>query len=225
MKHLKIFYLWVPLALCSAGLVSFNYPKHKAAAAKGILLVYGGSMSGAVNIGIGIRVEIDPSVGVRYEVVFWKGTIALSHMAVFYKFADPNDIIFYNFLTHKSISNKCCGSAGDGSNVTVVGKDVIGTYSCTHLRGANSTANDEEDYWVSTQVPGYTKLTNILNNLGPGVSEMAISGTILQWGGLVKLKHRFTDPQSGKFSNADLNLSEANPAMSFPASDFNAPSK
>jgi hypothetical protein len=226
MKRLKIFFLWVPLALGSTCLVSSNPPKDKTAAGNGILLVYNGSMSGAVNIDIGIRVEIDSSVGVRYEVVFERGkTNVLSHMAIFYKYSDPNETFYYNFLTHKSHANKCCGSAGDGTNVKVVGQDVIGTYSCTHLQGINSSANETDDYWVSTQVPGYTRLTNLLNNLGPAASEMAISGTIFQWGGLVKMKHRFTDPQSGKFSNADIDLSEANSTTSFPASDFDVPSK
>jgi hypothetical protein len=136
MKRLKIFFLWVPLALCSAGLVSFNHPKDKTAAGNGILLVYTGSMSGAVNIDIDIRVEIDSSVGVRYEVVFESGkSNVLSHMAVFYKYSDPNETIYYNFLTHKSHANKCCGSGGDGTNLKVVGQDVIGSYSCTYLQG------------------------------------------------------------------------------------------
>ena len=212
----------MPLILCSTGLLSVNYPKQKTLAANGILLVYTGSMSGAVNIEIGIHLEIDSSVGVRYEVVFERGSNVLSHIAVFYKYSDPNETIYYNFLTHQSHANKCCGSASDGSNVTVVGQDVIGSYSCTHLQGVTSSANDAEDYWVSPKVPGYTRLVNILNNLG--VSEMAFNGTIFQWGGLVKLKHRFTDPKSGKYQNADINLSEVNSTMNFPATDFDVPS-
>ncbi|HET7119424.1 MAG TPA: hypothetical protein VFI29_23210 [Hanamia sp.] len=188
--------------------------------AKGVLLVYAGSFkSPQFSYDIGIRVEIDSSLGVRYNVVFENGDNVMSQTALFYKFSNPNKIIFYNFLTHQSMIHNCCGSAGGGSNVKPVGKDAIGKYNCTHVQGINNNERRAEDYWVSTQVPGYLLLLKILKGIGPGYKQMFVNEYIFQWGGLVKM----TSTSHGQMA-ANINLIEANTTMDFPASDFDVPS-
>jgi len=220
MKHIKTFLLLVPIALCSAGLKVPDHVKNSTVDGNGVLLVYTGNINGTMSMDIGIHVEIDSSVGVRYDVVFEKGNNVMSHVALFYKFSDPLKTIIYNFVTHKSIVNTCCGvTAGDGMNVKVVGNDIIDSFSCTHLQGINNSVNGQENYWVSTQVPGYLKLLKILNNISPGLQQMFVNGNIFQWGGLVKLSHT-----SNGQEYANVRLVEANSTMTFPASDFDVPS-
>jgi len=219
MKRIKIFFLLVPVALCSAGLVSPDRVSNHNTDANGVLLVYTGSLQGIMSFDIGIHVEIDSAVGVRYDVVFEKGDNVMSHVALFYKFSDPLKTIIYNYVSHKSIVNSCCGSSGGGSNLKVVGTDLIDSFSCTHLQGINNSDEGAEDYWVSTGVPGYSKLLNILNNISPGLQQMFVNGNIFQWGGPVK----FVETFHGQ-GIANVRLVEANSTMSFPASDFDVPS-
>jgi hypothetical protein len=220
MKRLKTFLLLLAVALCSVNLVIPDHPKYSTHDGNGILLVYTGTMSGKMNLSIGIHVEIDSLVGVRYEVVFESGSNTMSHTALFYKFSDPKETIFYNYLSHKSTVNKCCGSSGSGSNVSVVGQEFIDSFSCTHLQGTNNSESGAEDYWVSTSVPGYSELLKILNNISPGLQQMFIEGNIFQWGGLVKMTSTLHNQVS-----VVVKLAEANSSMSFPARDFDVPSK
>ena len=104
----------MPVVLCSAGVISPDHAKKNNTDGNGVLLVYTGNMSGTMSLDIGIHVEIDSSVGVRYDVVFEKGSNVMSHMALFYKFSDPLKTVIYNFISHKSIVNSCCDSSGGG---------------------------------------------------------------------------------------------------------------
>ncbi len=219
MKRLKIFLLLLPVVLCSAGVISPDRTKKNNTDGNGVLLVYTGNISGMMSLDIGIHVEIDSSVGVRYDVVFEQGSNVMSHVALFYKFSDPLKTVIYNFLTHKSIVNSCCGSSGGGSNLKVVGTDLIDSFSCTHLQGINNSEEGAEDYWVSTKVPGYLKLLNILNNISPGLQQMFVDGNIFQWGGPVKIIQTYHGQ-----GTANVKLVEANSTMTFPASDFDVPS-
>ena len=219
MKRIKILLLLVPVALCSAGLISPHYARNSNTDGNGVLLVYTGKISGTMSLDIGIHVEIDSSVGVRYEVVFEKGSNVMSHMALFYKFSDPLKTVIYNFVSHKSIVNSCCDSSSGASNLKVVGTDLIDSFPCTHLQGINNSEEGAEDYWVSASVPGYSKLLNILSNLGPGYKQMFVSGNIFQWGGLVKMTQTFHGQ-----GTATVKLVEADSTMSFPETDFDVPS-
>jgi hypothetical protein len=218
MKRLKIFLLLLPMALCSAGpLVTPLQPGTQDG--YGILLVYAGTMKGAINLNINMHVEIDSSVGVRYELAFDRGGNVMAHTALFYKFSDPQETILYNFLTHESTNNYCCGSSDDASNVKVVGNDIVDSLPCTHLQGINNSESGAEDYWVSTAVPGYSKLLTILNSVSPGLQQMVISGTIFEYGGLVKMTQNVHNRES-----AEVHLMEADSTMTFPATDFDVPS-
>ena len=199
--------------------IGFTLPDHSNSRTRdsnGILLVYAGNIS---SMQVGIHVEIDSSIGVRYDVAFESGSNVMSHTALFYKFSDPKESVIYNYLTHKSTVIPCCGSAGAGPSVKAVGTVVIDSFPCTRLQSVNYGERGGEDYWVSTQVPGYSTLLNVLNGISPGVEQMFIEGNIFQWGGLVRM--------TGKGSSgmvANIKIVEANATMSFPATDFDVPS-
>ncbi len=229
MKQFKILLLLLSIALYSAGQGVPKQPKHTKIGMKkgnGVLLVYtGGTTSGPVNMSTGIHIEIDSLVGVKYEVVYERGSSVTSHVAIFYKFSKPDQCVYYNYLTHKSKILITGGKTGGDMQVTVVGKEVIDSFSCTHLQ--HKGENAAEDYWMSKQVPGYLKLINILKSINSDLPGMAINGTILQWGGLVKMKSTFHgETKKQKLTGSgSLQLMEANPDMNFPSSDFDVPSK
>jgi len=215
MKRLKTFLLLLLVAFCP-GWTSPAHVNLNATDNNGVLLVYIGEMGA---MGVDIAVEIDSTVGARYDVVFQNGDNVLSHIAVFYKFSAPNQTIFYNYLSHQSVTHNCCESASSGSNVKAAGTGVIDNYSCTHVQNVNNNERNATDYWVSTQVPGYSLLLKILNSIGPGYQQLFVDGNIFQWGGLV----RMTSTSHGR-TVGSIDLTEANPAMSFPAKDFDVPS-
>ena len=215
MKRLINIFLLAPVAFG----IGFTLPGHsgnRTQDSNGILLVYVGNIS---SLQVGIHVEIDSSTGVRYEVAFENGSNVMSHTALFYKFSDPTESVIYNYLTHKSKVIHCCGPAGTGQSVKAVGTAVIDSFPCTHLQSINYGESGGEDYWVSTQVPGYSTLLNVLNGISPGMEQMFIEGNIFQWGGLVKMTER-----SKNGMVADIKIVEANSTMSFPANDFEVPS-
>lgn len=194
-----------------------------------VLLVYAGNLSmsgknGVVNISIGVHIEIDSSVGVRYEVVYERGNNVMTHTALFYKFSSPTQSVFYDYRTHESTISNCCGSSGD-PKISVIGTEVVDTFPCTHLQHASN--GGAENYWVSKKIPGYQKLTNVLNNISatPGLQGLALNGTIFRWGGLVRMNGSHTDPKKLGSVSVNLNLIEVNPAMSFPESDFDVPTQ
>jgi len=172
-------------------------------------------------MGIGIEVTIDTLVGVRYEVKL-SGAIS-SHTALFYKFSNPHQTIFYNFITHKSTVNKDTGSPDSDANVDVIGKETVGGYACTHLQHGAGT-NEITDYWMSSQIPGFFELINSLKTISAGLPAMAFNGTIFHWGGLVKMKIVDSDPKMGQMT-MDLHLVNARINIPLPLNTFDVPSK
>ena len=215
MKRLKIFFWLLSLAFVGFGLKvphANNKPADNA-----VLLVYSGTIEA---MDIGIHLEIDSLVGVRYDVVFEKGNNVLSHVALFYKFSDPQKTVLYNFATHQSITNNCCGTTGGDPKVMPVGTGEVDKYNCTHVQNVHYNQDHAEDYWVSTELPGYSLLLKILNKISPAYKEMFIDGNIFQWGGLVKMTSKYKGQMV-----ASINLTEANSTMTFPKTDFDVPSK
>ncbi|MBS1655731.1 MAG: DUF4412 domain-containing protein [Bacteroidetes bacterium] len=223
MIHLRNLLFLFPLAFCTSGMIPSPVTEGINSSGKGIRLEYNGALTTPQRyMIIGVTVEIDPSIGAKYEVKFLNGdsTSMVSHIAYFYKISDPNKTIYYNFLTHKSKVINNSGSSGSStSKVNVVGTDKIGSYSCTHLQSKGDHQQGVNDYWVSTKIPGYTTFLKMLNNISPGAEQSFIDGNILQWGGLVKMTASF-----GGRDYAHLDLFKTNSSLSFPADEFNAPS-
>jgi len=186
MKSLKNFLLLLLFAsLCSAVQRHENSWKKKASV-NPIILEYVGNAQGYGSVpGYSMRIEvtIDTMVGVRYEVTSFHGSKVFSHMAVFYKFSNPNQTIFYNFITRKSFVSKASSSADNATSIDVIGQEVIGKYKCTHLQQGSGS-----DFWMSKDVPGFTALVASLKHVDPKQLSMPFDGTILNWGGLVKMK-------------------------------------
>lgn len=195
----------------------------------GVLLVYGGSFkSPEFSYDIGIHFEMAPSIGVSYHVVFEQGDNTLSHIAIFYKFSNPNQATVYNYLNHKSYISYNNGGPDDGDpHVTVIGQETMDQYSCTHLQNLeNNTSNtSKDDFWMCKNLPGFQALTKILNQLNSDAGSLAFNGTIFNWGGLVRMTHYYEDKKTGATQSAEIHLNESNPAMDFPSSDFEVPSK
>lgn len=225
MKSLKNSLLIIPIVLSSAApkppVIADHGPigNNKRLAAR-VVLDYKGSVTGAYSMGIGIQVTIDTLVGVRYEVTL-TGAIN-SHMALFYKFSNPKQTIFYNFITHKSYVNKESNSPDSDPNVAVIGTEAIGAYSCTRLQHGAGT-HEISDYWMSSQVPGFSELVNALKNISADLPGMAFNGTIFRWGGLVKMKVVDTEEKG----NLTMNLHLDNAKINIPLrlGTFDVPSK
>jgi hypothetical protein len=201
-----------------------NYANHKKG--KGVLLVYNGSFkSPQFSYGIDIHFEMDTSIGMSYQVTYERGDNVLSHVAIFYKFSQPNQSIIYNYLTHHSSVSYNNGGEGD-PHVDLVGLETIDKYPCTHLQNlvSNSEHISKDDFWMSKNLQGFQAIIKVLNQLNSNAGSLVISGTIFKWGGLVKMTHYYEDKKTGAKQNAIINLVEANPAMDFPASDFDVPS-
>ena len=192
----------------------------KATSSKQVLLVYVGSRTGKVNIDLGIHIEMDTSIGMRYDVTLQQGTAVLSHVAFFYKFATPHQSVIYNYATHTATTNDWGGYNARDQKLAAIGKEQIDNYSCTHLQQENT--HIVTDYWMSQTVPGFSQFANILNKLDPGRRAMAISGTIFNWGGLVRMKSVFNIEKTT--STVTLELQEANTDIDFPSTDFEVPS-
>ena len=131
--------------------------------------------------------------------------------------------LFYNFITHKSYVNKDGGAADSDPNVDVVGKETVGSYACTHLQHGAGTS-EISDYWMSSQIPGFSELMNALKNISADLPGMAFNGTIFQWGGLVKMKIIDSDPKNGQMT-MNLHLDNARINIPLPLNTFDVPSK
>ncbi len=226
MISFKSFLILLPIAFSSAALkpskVMDNGAVHssKRLAAR-VVLDYNGSVTGAGSMSMAIEVTIDTLVGVRYEVTL-TGAIS-SHMALFYKFSNPHQTIFYNFKTHKSTVNKEGGAADSDPNVAEIGKETVGAYACTHLQHGAGT-HEITDYWMSKQIPGFSELIHALKTISADLPGMAFNGTIFQWGGLVKMKI-IASEQDGKQLNMNLHLANARINIPLPLNTFDVPSK
>lgn len=193
--------------------------KH-ATISKQVLLVYVGSRTGKVNVDFGIHIEMDTSIGMRYDVTVEQGTAVLSHVAFFYKFATPHQSVMYNYATRTATTNDWGGYNARDQKLAVIGQEQIDNYSCTHLQQENTPS--VSDYWMSQTVPGFSQFANILTKLDPGLRAMAINGTIFNWGGLVRMKSVFSTEKAT--STVTLKLQEANTDIDFPSTDFDVPS-
>jgi len=183
-------------------------------------LKYSGTIAGYMNINVGILVELDTSIGIRYEVTF-TGCVK-SHTAFFYKFSKPYQTIYYNFMNHKATVIKSSAS-GNEPDVSVTGKETINNYPCTHLQ--HLSANESQDYWMSKAVPGFAQVARVLSNIDPSLKVIAINQSIFNWGGLVKLKMKSVGPNTGDNTTFTLNLFSAQAGIPIALSDFDIPSK
>lgn len=191
----------------------------------GVLLVYVGSFNSSLfSYGIGIHFEMDSSIGMSYGVVIEQGDNVLSNICIFYKFSKPNQTILYNYLTHNSSVSYDNGPEGN-LHVNVLGSETIDKYSCTHLQNLdnNDDHTSKDDFWMSNDLPGFQSVTNVLNQINSGEGAFFINASIFKWGGLVKMTHYYKDKKTGVTQSSVINLAEANPAMDFPASDFDVP--
>jgi hypothetical protein len=187
-----------------------------------VKLVYGGIMHGAgVDVNVGINVEMDTSIGIRYEVKYDLGV--KSHTAFYYKFSNPHQVIKYDFYKHNAELIKESGPAKEPV-VSVVGKDVIKNYSCTHLNHQNDDGNATQDYWMSPAVPGFAQVAHVLNGIDPYLKQMIINQSIFNWGGLVEL-HMKAVEKGGQTATFNLYLSSAQSGIPINLADFDPPSK
>lgn len=227
MKQLKSFLPLIGLVFCSAAKV----PKQTDRVMNNgndVLLVYTGTISSKyLSFDAGIHFEMDPSVGMRYEVVYEKGSNVLSHIAIFYKFSSPYQTILYDFLTHQSTINFSSPSSDEDKNLDVIETSAIGTYNCTHLQKKGASDQDRyeaTDFWMSKQVPGFPEVLNALKKMDPDML-MGITQAVFKWGGLVKVTMTSIDKKRGETANANIELQEANSTMSFNATNFDVPKK
>ena len=225
MKRFKNLLLLLPIVLGSANLrpsgTLGNGIAHSKDYGNQAVLAYVGSVTGMYAFGIGITVYIDTTIGVRYEVTFEKGTAVISHVAIFYKFSSPYQSVLYNFLTHKSTFNKNGGSPDPDANVDIIGTATVDNYLCTHLQHGGGT-DEVSDYWMSPNVPGFSKLINTLKTISPDLPALAFSGTIFNWGGLVRWTENFV--AQGQTMHMELNLQEANTDVTLRSKIFDVPS-
>ncbi len=223
MKQFKILWLLISIALYSAGQVTPKQTKIGIKPGNGVVLQYAGKMSGPINLNIDAHVDIDSSIGIRYEVLIKRGLTAVVHTGLFYKFSNPYQTIFYNFLTHESTINDDT-TADTGSMVKVVGTEEVDSFNCTRLTEIKKSDHQTTYYWVSEEVPGFSKIINTLASISSDLPGMAINGSIFQWGGLVQMKSTYTDLSKGGSMNFDLHLSHWSTNVGLPSGDFDVPS-
>lgn len=217
--------LLLPFAFYMTTFLGNKHGSHSTAAkhatsSKKVSLVYVGSRTGKVNIDLGIRIEMDTSIGMRYDVTVKQGTAVLSHVGFFYKFSTPHQSIMYNYATHTATTNDWGGYNARDQKLAAIGKEQIDNYSCTQLQQENT--HTVTDYWMSQTLPGFSQFANILSKLDPGMKAMPINGTIFDWGGLVRMKGVFsTEKVTSTFT---LTLEEVNTDPDFPSKYFDVPS-
>jgi hypothetical protein len=182
-------------------------------------LQYWGVMNGYVAVNVGIGVEMDTSVGLKYEVTYSGGVT--SHMAYYYKFSNPYQVMYYNFITRKSGVIKSSGSA-NGPDVSVMGNATINGYYCTHLHHQNDKGTATQDYWMCDTVPGFAQVARVLKSVDANLKFMVIDQSIFNWGGLVKLK--MIEADQGLTTSFDLNLATAQAGIPIRVGAFDPPS-
>jgi hypothetical protein len=225
MKLIKNILLVIPTMSLLLSLRPLDDSKNKGAhnrrfATSHVVLQYVGSMSGMINLSIGVTIYIDTTIGIRYEVVYEQGTRVLAHTALFYKFSNPYQWVFYDFRSHES-KVKSGSPSGSDAKVDVLGNEIEDSFACTHLR--HSVDKAVSDYWMSRDVPGFSQIVNTLKTVNTNLPGMAFNSTIFNWGGLVRMTNHFEDPKTGKTMDAELNLQEANTNVSLPAKTFDVP--
>lgn len=220
--HMKSFLLISLLALSSAK--SKMHPTKNLLVTqvineKTVLLEYVGTLTGSfANYNIGVQLILDTSIGFRYDVTIQNGNAVLSHAAIFYKFSNPYQSIHYNYLNRrKEIIKQTSGKPNN--NVNVVGKETIDSFACTHLNHTGDYGS--EDYWMSTSVPGFQQLIQILKFINPAFMSY-MNETIFKWGGLVRIRMVANYPQAQ--TTMVLKLIEAQTGLVFQPSEFEVPS-
>lgn len=190
---------------------------------KGTLLVYTGNISGGpMNQDIGIHIEISPTEGVRCDVVVENGEQVLGHSATIFRVDDRKKYVGYNYLTGKTHYYAYKPPENNTGKFSVTGKATLGSYSCTQLELPHGAA--KSIVWMSTQVPGYQQLKDINFQIAPGNNVMMTLIVSIPYGAMVKFTSHYSSP-NGAQGNAEINLTEANPDMSFPEKDFEFPKK
>jgi len=179
-------------------------------------LKYEGNITGQQKIMLDLRFEIDTTIGLRYDCEM-KLPSGFSHMVLYYRFDNPNQCILYNYVSRQKTVLSGGSAADNGADVSVVGKELVNGYDCTHLRQVSGN-KEVFNYWMSTGLPGYKSFMNVLPAIKADYALHDINASIFKWGGLVKL--RGGDP------GAQLNLDvvEAIADTSFLPSDFEPPS-
>ena len=182
-------------------------------------LQYWGVIKGYAGINVGIFVEMDTSIGLRYEVTC-SGAI-VSHIGFYYKFSNPHKVIMYDFIKHRS------EEVGDGSKpqdpeVTAMGNVTVNGYNCTHLHGQNDKGTATQDYYMCDTVPGFKPFTQAFKNINANVEFMVIDQSIFHYGGLVKLIMIENDKEGT--TRLDLNLASAQAGIPIRLGSFDPPS-
>ena len=183
--------------------------------ASAIFLKYEGIITGQQNIMLDLRFQIDSTLGLRYDCEM-KLPSGFSHMVLYYQFNNPNQCILYNYVSRKKTVLSGGGVADNSADVSVVGKELVNGYDCTHLRQV-SNKKEVFNYWMSTGLPGYKSLMNVLPAIKADYAMQDINTSVFKWGGLVKL--RGGDPGA----QMNLDIVEAIADTSFLPSDFQVP--
>jgi len=181
-----------------------------------IYLQYEGNITGQQNIMLGLRFEIDSTIGLRYDCEM-KLPNGFSHMVIYYRFDNPNKCILYNYVSRQKTVLSGGGAADNSADVSVVGKELVNGYNCTHLRQV-SGKKEVFNYWMSTDLPGYRTLLNILPAIKADYAMHDINTSIFKWGGLVKVRGGDPDAQ------LNLDITQALLDTTFLPSDFQVPS-
>jgi hypothetical protein len=226
MKFFKIFLLVLAIVLSSLRPRSYETSGTGMISGRQITLSYRGSVTSSEGTRlIGVVVYIDTTIGVRYDVVYIDTTnmtnaISNTNYRIYYKFSNPDQTVFYNLNTHKSEVIKAKGSTDPGQEVDVVGTENVSSYSCTHLQHRWGS-HEVSDYWMSPNIPGFSKLVNALKKINPGMPALAFN--VFNWGGLVKWTVYYVN--RSRTLNLELHLSNANTKANLPATTWDVPTK
>jgi len=96
--------------------------------------------------------------------------------------------------------------------ITVIGKEMVNGYLCTHIKLKRGTATTDEDVWVSANVPNYKQYLNIKSKYTSAGFFKAMAAK-----GVTGFPVRMVLPENGHKIQVDLARSELreNPASLF----------
>jgi hypothetical protein len=118
---------------------------------------------------------------------------------------------------------KGSGSIDPDPDVEIIGPgEKVNTYSCVHLRHGAGT-EEVSDYWMSPLIPSWLEIVSALKAINTNLPNLAFSGTVFKWGGLVKWTDNFV--VQGQTVSFELHLQKANTDVTLPSSTFDVPSK
>jgi len=75
---------------------------------------------------------------------------------------------------------------------------------------------------MSTSVPGFKQVSNVLNRIDASLKIMVINQSIFNWGGLVKLKMKAVE-KGGQSTTFTLNLVSAQAGIPVNLAEFEVP--